>query len=65
MVKNKTQKYPGVYDATKYPVEERVCTFEGKYGCKGYNTYGSWKIIGGMNKNHSKNKVLFALLRLM
>ena len=24
----------------------------GEYGCKGYNTYGPWKIVGGMNKNH-------------
>jgi len=24
----------------------------GEYGCRGYNTYGPWKIIGGMNKNH-------------
>ena len=23
-----------------------------EYGCKGYNTYGPWKIIGGMNKKH-------------
>ena len=24
----------------------------GEYGCGGYNTYGPWKMIGGMNKNH-------------
>lgn len=24
----------------------------GTYGCRGYNTYGPWKLIGGMNKNH-------------
>ena len=24
----------------------------GEYGCKGFNTYGPWKIIGGMNRNH-------------
>ena len=23
-----------------------------EYGCKGFNTYGPWKMIGGMNKNH-------------
>ena len=28
------------------------CHFIGKFGCRGYNTYGPWKIIGGMNKNH-------------
>ena len=24
----------------------------GEYGCRGYNTYGPWKVIGGMNKHH-------------
>ena len=24
----------------------------GEYGCKGFNTYGPWKLIGGMNKKH-------------
>ena len=28
----------------------------GEYGCRGYNTYGPWKIIGGMNKNHPTNE---------
>ena len=28
------------------------CTYLGKYGCRGYNTYGPWKLIGGINKNH-------------
>ena len=24
----------------------------GEYGCRGYNTYGPWKWVGGMNKKH-------------
>ena len=24
----------------------------GEYGCRGFNTYGPWKLIGGMNKGH-------------
>lgn len=24
----------------------------GEYGCRGFNTYGPWKLIGGMNKHH-------------
>lgn len=24
----------------------------GEYGCRGYNTYGPWKLVGGMNRNH-------------
>lgn len=31
---------------------EKGTTILGEYGCKGYNTYGPWKLIGGMNKNH-------------
>lgn len=31
---------------------EKNSTVLGEYGCKGYNTYGPWKLIGGMNKNH-------------
>ena len=27
----------------------------GEYGCKGFNTYGPWKMIGGMNKKHPTN----------
>ena len=24
----------------------------GEFGCRGFNTYGPWKLIGGMNKGH-------------
>ena len=24
----------------------------GEYGCRGFNSYGPWKLIGGMNKGH-------------
>ena len=24
----------------------------GEYGCKGFNTYGPWKLLGGINKGH-------------
>ena len=34
----------------------------GEYGCKGYNTYGPWKIIGGMNKKHpTEEEILLAV----
>ncbi len=36
--------------------QERNCVYLGKYGCKGYNTYGPWKLIGGMNRNHPSKK---------
>ena len=34
------------------------CTYLGKYGCRGYNTYGPWKLVGGMNKEHPSEKEL-------
>ena len=30
----------------------------GEYGCRGYNTYGPWKLIGGMNKTHPNKEEL-------
>lgn len=32
--------------------QQKNAVILGEYGCKGYNTYGPWKLIGGMNKNH-------------
>ena len=31
---------------------ERDAVLMGEYGCRGYNTYGPLKLIGGMNKRH-------------
>ena len=31
---------------------EKQSVILGEYGCKGYNTYGPRKVIGGMNKKH-------------
>lgn len=42
----------GFTDSMKEIALEREATILGEYGCKGYNTYGPWKLIGGMNKNH-------------
>lgn len=32
--------------------EEKGCESVGSYGCKGFNTYGPLKLIGGMNRKH-------------
>ena len=42
----------GFTDSIKEIVLEKDAVVLGEYGCKGYNTYGPWKLIGGMNKNH-------------
>ena len=36
----------------KAAATEKEAYILGEYGCKGFNTYGPWKLIGGMNKNH-------------
>ena len=35
---------------------EKNAHIVGEFGCKGYNTYGPLKIIGGMNKSHPDEK---------
>ena len=40
--------------------EKKGSRYLGKYACKGYNTYGPWKMIGGMNKGHPDEKELQA-----
>lgn len=32
--------------------ERKNCVSLGTYGCKGYDTYGPFGLIGGINKNH-------------
>ena len=38
--------------------QEKDAVLLGEYGCRGYNTYGPWKLIGGMNKNHPDREEL-------
>ena len=42
----------GFTDSMKEIVAQKKAVVLGEYGCKGFNTYGPWKVIGGMNKNH-------------
>lgn len=39
-------------DSIKAVAIQKGAIILGEFGCKGFNTYGSWKVIGGMNKNH-------------
>lgn len=32
--------------------KKRGCKVLGSFSCKGYDTYGPWKLIGGINKTH-------------
>lgn len=42
----------GFTDSIREIATEKNADILGEYGCKGFNTYGPWKAIGGMNKNH-------------
>lgn len=42
----------GFTDSVKEIALKKDAIILGEYGCKGYNTYGPWKLIGGMNKSH-------------
>ena len=33
-------------------IREKNCTYLGKYSCRGYDTFGPFKLIGGIQKNH-------------
>lgn len=40
--------------------EKKGAIILGEYGCRGFNTYGPWKLIGGMNKGHPNAEDLAA-----
>ena len=49
-------------NSIKKIVLQKEATILGEYGCKGYNTYGPWKVIGGMNKKHpTEDEILSAV----
>ena len=43
---------PGFTKSIHEEAAKKNAVILGVYGCRGYNTYGPWKLIGGMNKNH-------------
>ena len=50
-------------ESIKSKALEKNSTILGEYGCKGFNTYGPWKLIGGMNKNHPDQSELSEAIR--
>lgn len=46
------QDRKGFTNSMQVIATEKNAEIIGEYGCKGFNTYGPWKVIGGMNKNH-------------
>ena len=52
------KKNPKFTENIKREALKRGAVIMGEYGCRGYNTYGPWKVIGGMNKNHPSQQEL-------
>lgn len=46
---------PGYTKAITEAVAYSGATIIGEYGCLGFNTFGPFKLIGGMAKNHPNN----------
>ena len=44
---------------------KKNAVFLGEYGCRGFNTYGPWKLIGGMNKGHPTEEELTGAVRFV
>ena len=42
----------GYTDAIRAMVEKKNAHVEGEYGCLGFNTFGPFKLIGGLAKGH-------------
>ena len=40
--------------------EEKKCNERGRYQCKGYDTYGPFKLVGGIQKSHPNDEELKA-----
>ena len=39
-------------ETIKTAARKKRAVILGEYGCRGFNTYSPWKMIGGMNKGH-------------
>ena len=46
------QLRPGYTDEIKSIASERSCEYLGEYGCLGFDTFGPFKLIGGLAKGH-------------
>lgn len=39
-------------ETVKAAARKKGAVILGEYGCRGFNTYGPWKLMGGMNKGY-------------
>ena len=46
------------YKSIEQILDKKHARVDGKFGCKGYDTFGPFKLVGGIAKGHSDNKDL-------
>ena len=46
------QQRPSYTALIKEYAEANMCTWLGEYGCRGYDTFGPFKVVGGIAKGH-------------
>ncbi len=49
---------PGYTKAIAQIAAEKGCPILGQFGCKGYDTFGPFKLLGGIAKNHPNQRDL-------
>jgi len=50
-------------ETVKAAARKKDAILLGEYGCRGFNTYGPWKLMGGMNKGHPDPEELQGAVR--
>lgn len=44
-------------------IADRGCRFLGRYGCKGFDTYGPFRLVGGINRGHPTQEEIAGAVR--
>ncbi|MBQ9828386.1 MAG: flavodoxin family protein [Lachnospiraceae bacterium] len=57
------RKRKGLTDAIKEAAESRSCRVIGEFGCNGWDTYGPFRLIGGINKQRPDDRDADAAVR--
>ena len=52
------------YQSIETIIKDKHCNVIGKFSCKGYDTFGPFKLVGGIAKGHPNEKDLTAAMEL-
>ena len=50
------------YQSIETIIKDKHCNVIGKFSCKGYDTFGPFKLVGGIAKGHPNEKDLTAAM---